>query len=721
MRDLATQITGGNLTADEFNQGPLFELENAVTGSGQSLSAGDPLQLLKSITTFASGGDYYADSGTANTYVLSTIGGKTAPPNYYIGMRVRFRAANGNTGPSTVNVAGLGVAQIKQKNGVTDIVQGDISTEYDMHLVYDGTVFRIDNIIRLSELKFGYLNVKNAGAKGDGVSDDTAAVSAAMNCGKSVYFPAGVYLVDPVTLTTAANGHSFFGDNYSFFGTTIGTVIRAKTNLQSHIIKAGLGTSALTFENIKFDGDDKAQVIFDGSGATPTDLGAAFVYFTQCGFFNHVDIGLRARGGLFYLTRCNAITDSTAHPNAIGIELYSDSFVTDCEFSNGGWPMKLVAGGNRLSGVLCNSGKQAQILLEPLSASTSHIHTTMVNMFIGETNSETEKPVLHVKGNATQNVQQVTMANSFITSAGGAFAGATGKINGHILADYGNGLTFSNIEARGNGSFGTTQLNTSYFLKATNSKRISLGISNIRDINKNPINFGSGVEEAVISGVSFEEFGTAVATGTEGAAIYTTDNTTALTVTGSNFIHKGVSTVPYAGEIANGATLVWNANQIRYPSSKIVEVSTGIFSGTYKRFGDTRLVLKSVLVTGASAQESIFDQFCINNSAWNYKAKGAVAGAGGTQTLALFTLPNDSLNKSYGVTVTQASDPTKSVAGHVWAQSSVAAAGTTVSIPTGPTMALAFSTTGLTVNLEIPSGYGVVTWAWAYWGIADNA
>ena len=33
------------------------------------------------------------------------------------------------------------------------------------------------------------------GAKGDGVTDDTAAIAAALQSGKSVYFPAGVYLV----------------------------------------------------------------------------------------------------------------------------------------------------------------------------------------------------------------------------------------------------------------------------------------------------------------------------------------------------------------------------------------------------------------------------------------------------------------------------------------------------------------------------------------------
>ena len=44
-----------------------------------------------------------------------------------------------------------------------------------------------------------YYNVKIFGAKGDGVTDDTAAIQAAMNCGKpTVFFNAGRYLIDGV-------------------------------------------------------------------------------------------------------------------------------------------------------------------------------------------------------------------------------------------------------------------------------------------------------------------------------------------------------------------------------------------------------------------------------------------------------------------------------------------------------------------------------------------
>jgi hypothetical protein len=55
------------------------------------------------------------------------------------------------------------------------------------------------------------VSVKDFGAVGDGVSDDTAAIQAAINTGKAVYLPNGVYkLTSPVTLNTV--GQRLFGE-----------------------------------------------------------------------------------------------------------------------------------------------------------------------------------------------------------------------------------------------------------------------------------------------------------------------------------------------------------------------------------------------------------------------------------------------------------------------------------------------------------------------------
>jgi hypothetical protein len=70
----------------------------------------------------------------------------------------------------------------------------------------------------------GVVSVKDFGAAGDGIADDTAAGTAALATGKSVYWPEGIYKVSPITagephsepnrtsLWTLADGQVMFGD-----------------------------------------------------------------------------------------------------------------------------------------------------------------------------------------------------------------------------------------------------------------------------------------------------------------------------------------------------------------------------------------------------------------------------------------------------------------------------------------------------------------------------
>jgi parallel beta-helix repeat protein len=54
------------------------------------------------------------------------------------------------------------------------------------------------------------VSVKDFGAVGNGVADDTAAIQAALATGKSVYFPDGTYISGPLEITT--QGQQVFGD-----------------------------------------------------------------------------------------------------------------------------------------------------------------------------------------------------------------------------------------------------------------------------------------------------------------------------------------------------------------------------------------------------------------------------------------------------------------------------------------------------------------------------
>jgi len=119
------------------------EINNIITNTGQTAATSNLNQLGIASAIYASGGDFYTDSGAADAYVLSAIGSKSAPTSYFTGMRVRFVVGASNTGASTVNVASLGVKNIKGRDGSTDPGAGDLAVSQIVDLTYDGTNFVI--------------------------------------------------------------------------------------------------------------------------------------------------------------------------------------------------------------------------------------------------------------------------------------------------------------------------------------------------------------------------------------------------------------------------------------------------------------------------------------------------------------------------------------------------------------------------------------------------
>jgi len=143
MAKFDTKVTGNQVAPDEYNN-IVVGVKNVITSSDQTIDTSNT-QITKGIADYAAVGTFYTDSGAANAYVLSSIGSRLAPNAYAEGMEIRFRAGNSNTGASTVNVAGLGLKNIKKADGSTDIESGDISTDYDTRARYDGTVFRLSS------------------------------------------------------------------------------------------------------------------------------------------------------------------------------------------------------------------------------------------------------------------------------------------------------------------------------------------------------------------------------------------------------------------------------------------------------------------------------------------------------------------------------------------------------------------------------------------------
>lgn len=148
MADFTTsKVDGNTVSASEWNQ--LADLDNLVSTSGQTNSTSNLFQAAIASARYASAGQFFTDSGSANAYVLSPVSPFKSPVSsgagegYFNGMIIHFRAGNPNTAASTVNVNGAGVINIKKADGTTDLDRGQISTTEDTVLRYNGTSFII--------------------------------------------------------------------------------------------------------------------------------------------------------------------------------------------------------------------------------------------------------------------------------------------------------------------------------------------------------------------------------------------------------------------------------------------------------------------------------------------------------------------------------------------------------------------------------------------------
>lgn len=129
-------ITSGNIST---YTGAPFITETLTQKISQATADGRYTQ----ITAVQSGQYIYGvdTSGVANT-VTATL--SPAITSYTAGLGVRIKIANTNTGASTINLNGIGAANIKFTNGGT-IGAGDLPAGGVADLFYDGTNFQLKN------------------------------------------------------------------------------------------------------------------------------------------------------------------------------------------------------------------------------------------------------------------------------------------------------------------------------------------------------------------------------------------------------------------------------------------------------------------------------------------------------------------------------------------------------------------------------------------------
>lgn len=412
------------------------------------------------------------------------------------------------------------------------------------------------------------VSVLDFGAVGDGVTDDTAAIQAALNSGKSIYFPIGVYLTDPLTIPYAARGAVYFGDGFYHYGATQQTVIKAKTAAQANIFALADGANNITFTNLRIDGDSKAVCCIDGTYG-------AFFGLENVGVYGSTGYAFKGRQGLARINRVY----SGSHA-AIGFEIYSDSAITNSEFTGGTEPLRLVAGGNRLNNVWANSGSVSCLTLTPLNVSTTHINTSITNLYTGETlGGVSEVPIVKIQGLPSQLVQQVQIGVSHVVCAS-----APDKINIGIFADYVRDISVTGVTFLGNSSPTATRY-LKNAVSMSNAQNVSICGGVIKHCTKNPIVLGAACYNINVSGVPFSEWATSIAAGTEGAAILCSDANNFGAITGCSLDISGASAVPYFMEGGSASRFSVVGNLLRYSNTASWVSSSGYTPGGWQFLG----------------------------------------------------------------------------------------------------------------------------------------
>jgi hypothetical protein len=121
---------------------------------------------------------YATDTGTANAYAVTL----SPVPTIVAGSTVAFKAANGNSGASTLTVNG-GTATAIHKNGSSPLVTGDVLLGQIVHATYDGTYWQISAVPAATVL---LPNLRGSTSANTGSSSTTSSLTVALPAGSAV-------------------------------------------------------------------------------------------------------------------------------------------------------------------------------------------------------------------------------------------------------------------------------------------------------------------------------------------------------------------------------------------------------------------------------------------------------------------------------------------------------------------------------------------------------
>jgi hypothetical protein len=272
----ASNIIGWNENGDNLENYPLSELATSLA-----------------FATYRY--DTFTGNGSTTQFTLS------ADPVTLGNLDVAVGGVTQTPGTDYLLVDGVLEFTSAPPNGVTilarfgeGIASGPSMDSYDVRFRQAGT----GSVDRTAESKMREsVSVKDFGAVGDNVADDTAAIQAAINSnvsGLSVYFPHGRYRITSTIIVPTNKSLKMYGDGFNpqdltpIFGSIVmwdgpvnGTMFSSNTN-------DGLNLSGWVIKDLRMDGGNKASV-----GLVSSALGA----HPQHHYFENVEIANFAING----------------------------------------------------------------------------------------------------------------------------------------------------------------------------------------------------------------------------------------------------------------------------------------------------------------------------------------------------------------------------------------------------------------------------------------
>jgi len=192
------------------------------------------------------------------------------------------------------------------------------------------------------------VSVKDFGAVGDGVTDDTAAIQAAIDTGKSVYFPAGTYKVAGLTVQNKSN--------VSYFANGDATITNAGATLTGQIFKFLGALENITWSGLRIIGNGVVtgnnSALGCASGQTGVNLTFENLYIEAVTNGISLNADLAGSFNNCFIRNCrfkDIVGDLAGQGYAVHLPNARDTIVDSCTFDNVGRHAVYVPRGGRVT------------------------------------------------------------------------------------------------------------------------------------------------------------------------------------------------------------------------------------------------------------------------------------------------------------------------------------------------------------------------------------